>query len=150
MHDLQHHFILLDSQGSDHLFCNEWLIDGVKRNRIGLKTHSNGGSLHYCRQGSFKGLEKVWINENGIANILSLGRLSELGLRITLDTWNGDDAFVVHLDNVQLRFHKLRRHCCHQSLDAVSKLDHCFCWCKLCSCRVEILQLTASLNSNAN
>ncbi|GFH55457.1 hypothetical protein CTEN210_11933 [Chaetoceros tenuissimus] len=107
MRDLRDHFILLDSQGSDHLFCNESLVDNVKGKRFGLKTHSNGGSLQYCRQGSFKGLSEVWINTNGIANILSLGRLTELGIRVTLDTGT-DNAFVVHLHDTQLRFHKLR------------------------------------------
>lgn len=108
MRDLRDHYILLDSQGSDHLFCNENLVDDVKGKGFGLKTHSNGGSLQYCRQGSFRGLSNVWLNTNGIANILSLGRLTDLGLRITLDTWNADDAFVVHLHNTQLRFVKLR------------------------------------------
>lgn len=57
----------------------------VKKDSIsnGLKTHFNGGCLCYNRQDVFQGLEEVWINTNGIAKIIKLGKLSDMGIRVT-------------------------------------------------------------------
>ena len=89
-------WVLLDSESTDHIFCNKSFLTDVGPTTDGesLRLHTSGGSLDTHQKGRFGGFT-VWYNPNCLANILSLALVSDQ-YRVTLDT-ETENAFSVHI-----------------------------------------------------
>ena len=71
-------WVLLNSESTDHIFCNEKLLTFIKTTIDGecLRLYSSGGHLDTQQKGKFGGFE-VWYKPKSLANILSLGLITE-------------------------------------------------------------------------
>ena len=89
-------WILLDSESTEHVFCNEKLLTDVKMMTNGetLRLHTSGGFFDTKHQGKFGDIQ-VWYNQNSLANILSLSLITE-NYKVTLDS-EKDNALVIHI-----------------------------------------------------
>ena len=89
-------WVLLDSESTDHIFCNEKFLTDIKSTTDGesLRLHTSGGTLDTHQKGSFGGFT-VWYNPKCLANILSLALVSDQ-YRVSLDTVV-ENAFIVHI-----------------------------------------------------
>ena len=98
-HNISHinpNWILLDSESTDHIFCNKQFLTDVKTTTDGemLRLHTSGGILDTYQKGLFGGFT-VWYNPKCLANILSLALVTEQ-YRVTLDT-EIENAFNIHI-----------------------------------------------------
>ena len=89
-------WVLLDSESTDHIFCNDKFLTDIKSTTDGesLRMHTSGGTLDTHQKGRFGGFT-VWYNPKCLANILSLALVSDQ-YRVTLDTVV-ENAFSVHI-----------------------------------------------------
>ena len=97
-------WVLLNSESTDHIFCNRNLLTDVNEVTNGeyLRLHSSGGYLDTHRKGRF-GDFTVWYNPDSLANILSLNLVTEK-YRVTLDS-EIDNSFSVHIsENHVIKF----------------------------------------------
>ena len=94
----------LDSESTDHIFCNKnFLTDvGPVTDGESLGLHSSGGYLDAHQKGRF-GAFTIWYNSKSLANILSLS-LVTAKYRVTLET-ETKNAIIVHIStNHKIRF----------------------------------------------
>ena len=91
-------WILLDSESTEHVFCNIDLLSDVKTMTNGdvLRLHTSGGFFDTNQRGKFGDIE-VWYNKSALANILSLSLITEL-YRVTMDS-EADNAICVHISS---------------------------------------------------
>ena len=89
-------WVLLDSESTDHIFCNSELLTDIKTtsNCEYLRLHTSAGFIDTYEKGFF-GNFPVWYNSDCIANVLSLALVSEQ-FRVTMDT-STDNSFKVHI-----------------------------------------------------
>ena len=89
-------WVLLDSESTDHIFCNNDLLTDVHSTTDGeyLRLHTSGGTLDSTQKGKFGGFD-VWYNPNCLANVLSLALVTEK-YRVTMDSIV-KNAFNVHI-----------------------------------------------------
>ena len=80
-------WILLDSESTNNTLCNHLLLAGSRNITNGeyLRTYSNGGYMDSTHKGCFRSID-VWYNPRGLANILSLALVTEMGFRVTMDS----------------------------------------------------------------
>jgi hypothetical protein len=90
-------WILLDSQSTLDVFCNANMLSNIRQVNTGMKIFSNAGVTVTNYIGDLAGYGTVWYDPNGIANILSLSRVSSAN-RVTFDSRNGNE-FHVHGQN---------------------------------------------------
>ena len=99
-------WLLLDSESSIHLIKNPKLLSNIQRapNGASMVIACNAGTARTCLVGDMKGVGVVWYYKYGIANVLSLGLLSDK-FRITMDT-EIDNALYVHKSRTFQRFER--------------------------------------------
>ena len=85
-------WILLDSQSTVDLFSNKDLLDNIREVDETLTVRCNAGAIETRMQGQLAGYGMVWYHQDGIANILSLSRVSR-HFSVTFDSH--DMQFVV-------------------------------------------------------
>ena len=88
--------VLLNIESTDHIFCDEKILTDIEPTTDVecLMLYSSGEHLYTQQKGKFGGFE-VWYNPIFLANILSLGLVTEK-YRVTLDSEDGN-AFLVHI-----------------------------------------------------
>ena len=87
-------WILLDSQSSIDVFCNQQLLTGIYKADSTMRIRCNAGVKETNMRGYVTGYGWVWYYPEGIANILSLSRVKEQ-YRVTYDSSAGN-CFQVH------------------------------------------------------
>lgn len=87
-------WILLDSQSTIDLFCNRQLLDNIRSTQRTMRVRGTGGVESTNLIGDLPGYGPVWFKEDGLANILSLVRVSKI-YQVTYDSSNGN-CFTVH------------------------------------------------------
>jgi hypothetical protein len=104
-------WILLDSQATCNLICNPALVKNIMKEPNGesITLHCNAGTVVIDTIATLPGFGIVWFYAGGIANILSLGLVSDR-YRVTLDTEN-EQAFFVHKPDGSTR--KFKRMTCN-------------------------------------
>ena len=105
--------ILLDSQSTMDLICNQNLVIKTFKSDDKMTLHSNGGTMTVSRKAKIAGYENdVWFSTRAITNIIALRNLIKQ-YRVTYDS--DDLMFVVHRErhgkpNMQFRMHKSGLH----------------------------------------
>jgi len=77
--------LFLDSCATYHSGYVDWLMKNVHVVENYLKGHCNAG-VTVCKEQGYLGVFKMWLNRNGIANLLSIPQLEEDGYVIDYNT----------------------------------------------------------------
>jgi Zinc knuckle len=80
-------WILLDNQSTIDVFFNRQLVRNIRESESSMKIHCNAGVTTTRLVGDLPGYGTVWYHPQGIANILSLSRVSER-YRVTFNSTN--------------------------------------------------------------
>jgi hypothetical protein len=98
-------WILLDSESTVSIFNNRKLLKNIRHcgNEQGLRIYSNGGHQDTHLVGDLPGFGQVWLNENSMANILSLAEVRKI-CRVTMDTSKAAEMIVYKHNGTKLRF----------------------------------------------
>ena len=100
-------WILLDSESSVNLIVNETLVDNIRTAPDGytLTVHCNAGTAVTNKIAELRGFRTVWFYKEGIANIISLGLVTNTH-KVTMDS-SVDNAMYIHKDDGTIRrFHR--------------------------------------------
>ena len=94
--------VLLDSDSTNTIFCNENYVSNIQNAETPLEIQTNGGILTITQTCEIPHLGKHWFNKDAITNIISLADLSEKH-RITMDTAK-ERSMTVHLNGKKVKF----------------------------------------------
>ena len=82
---LSEHKLFLDSCATYHSVFVEWCLKNVHEVKRYLKGHCNAG-VTICKEQGYYGAFKMWLNRNGIANLLSIPQLERDGYTVDYNT----------------------------------------------------------------
>ena len=101
-------WILLDSQATCNVICNKDIVTNIRKHpeQRQLTIHCNAGQAVVTHIADLRGFGTVWFHPNGIANCLSLARVSDT-YRVTLDTAVTQAFFVHKPDGSTRRFDRM-------------------------------------------
>ncbi|KAL7470808.1 hypothetical protein ACHAXS_011072 [Conticribra weissflogii] len=91
---LNKNHVYLDTCSTFHQLVNKDLVSNMHESQTGLVGHCNAGTTTTTTKGKFGSLD-VWVNDKGIANILSFDKL-EQHFDISYHTKNTNKTFIVH------------------------------------------------------
>ena len=95
-------FLLLDSQSTINLFSNPHHVDNVRPAEHPIQVHCNKGIMPATNVADF-GTNEVYVNQDGIANVLSLFLLGKKH-HITYDSHDRGGVFKVHTSQGIMEF----------------------------------------------
>ena len=97
---LQPNHLYIDTCASYASTPHRYLLENIKEADRGLIGHSNCGSTTMTKVGDLGNIKEMWLNKNGIANIVPLELISKIW-RITYDSHGGMNRghFVIHTDH---------------------------------------------------
>jgi hypothetical protein len=95
-------YLLLDSQSTINLFANPNHVDNVRPATHPIRVHCNSGVMPTGKIANF-GTNEVYVNQDGIANVLSLYLLGQKHC-ITYDSRDCRGFFKVHTTDGILEF----------------------------------------------
>ena len=103
--------LAIDSGATVHFFSNKDLLQSIKLIKK-MKIHCGGSTFDQCHAGRIrKELEylplprkKICIATNGIANLISMGKLVEEGYRVTMDSDVENAINVYNEDGSYIKF----------------------------------------------
>ena len=93
----------LDSCSTYNSICDPELLNNIRDADVPMRGHCNAGVKVISKVGDFGGVES-WLDETGIANILSIPVLKKLGYHITYDSHG--NYYQVSKDDVSFRFNE--------------------------------------------
>jgi ribosomal protein L15 len=105
--------ILLDSQSTMDIFCNQAMVGETSKSVSSMRLKSNGGSMVVTHKAKMPGYHRpVWFSKKAIANILALRNLIQQ-YHVTYDS--DDLIFVVHREfknkpDMEFRMHRSGLH----------------------------------------
>ena len=102
-HGIDPSWILLDSQSTISVFKNRDMLTNVRRSDHVLRAITNGGYQDSNMVGDFANLGEVWVNDDSIANILSLADVRKV-CRVTMDSSTAPSMLVHRLDGSVMAF----------------------------------------------
>ena len=77
--------LYLDSCATYHSVFATWCLENIHEVEVYLKGHCNAG-VTICKEQGYYGVFKMWLNCNGIANLLSIPQLEQDGYTIDYNT----------------------------------------------------------------
>jgi hypothetical protein len=77
--------LFLDSCATNHTMCTEKFLTRLHVTKVYLRQNCNAGSKLTNRQGYWNGIP-FWVNDTGIANLLSVPKLEKSGWKIQYET----------------------------------------------------------------
>ena len=69
--------ILLNSQLSVDLFCNQKLVQDIQHSRDTLHLATNAGTMKTTKKATVPEYGEVWFDKNAITNVLSLANMTK-------------------------------------------------------------------------
>ena len=79
-------WVLLDSWSTIDVFVNADLLKNIKRSDEPIRIHSQAGMSELNEIRDFGPINNVWLDRNGIANILSLSKMLEQGYKVKFNS----------------------------------------------------------------
>lgn len=89
---------ILDNQATVDIFQNTDLVSNICTQHHLTKIHCNAGTCSTNLIADLKGYGTVWFDCKGMANILSLSCIKQIG-HITFDSKNGNCFMIIKKDN---------------------------------------------------
>jgi hypothetical protein len=102
-------WILLDNQSTVDVFRNASLLTNIRKSDQHMDIHCNAGVATTNMIGDLPGYGTVWYHPKGIANILSLSRMTSRGYRVVYDSADGAQ-FTVYMSDGTTRIFTQSEH----------------------------------------
>ena len=96
-------WLVLDSAATDTVFCNSQLLSDVRTVPIPLNIIGTTGSQQMNLIGEYPGLGTIWLDQHGIANIVSLHQVKKQH-HITYDSVTNNEFVLMDADGNVMRF----------------------------------------------
>merc|ERR1711957_654288 len=99
---LHRHKLYLDSCATYHVFFAIEFLDRIFKSRSSMNGNCNAGSVSTNLKGMW-GKFQVWVNENGIANLLSIPMLEKAGYKVSSHTDKNWSVFTPEGDEIEFK-----------------------------------------------